>query len=54
MIEEITTLEQLKRVKRLMQNEMYNLAAQTLEHMIEGREERLEMFEHEYEMDDGA
>ena len=54
MVDEIITIEQLKRIKRLVQNEMYNLSVQTLTAMIEAREGRVESFEREYEMDDGA
>ena len=54
MNEELITIEQLARVKRLVQNGMYNLAVQTLTVMIESREDRIESFEREYEMDDGA
>ena len=54
MNEELITIDQLARVRRLVQNEMYNLAVQTLTVMIEAREDRVESFECEYEMDDGA
>jgi hypothetical protein len=54
MVDELITIEQLERVKRLVQNDCAVLAVQTLETMIDGRKDRFEHFEHEYEMDDGA
>jgi len=54
MVEELITIEQLERVKRLVQNDCAVLAVQTLEVMIEGRKDRFERFEQEFEMDDGA
>jgi hypothetical protein len=54
MVDELITIEQLERVKRLVQNDCAVLAVQTLTAMIDGRKDRFEQFEHEYEMDDGA
>ena len=54
MVDEIITIEQLERVKRLVQNDCAVLEVQTLETMIDARRDRIEEFEREYEMDDGA
>ena len=45
MVEELITIEQLERVKRLIQGENYTLAVITLETMIEAREKRVAEFE---------
>jgi len=45
MVEEIVTIEQLERVKRLVDSGNADLASATLEAMIEGRKQRFEQFE---------
>ena len=47
MTEELITIEQLERVKRLVEAGQNDLAAQTLAVMIEGREQRIREFEEE-------
>lgn len=45
MVEELITIEQLERVKRLVEGGMNDIAIATLEAMIEGREQRVREFE---------
>jgi hypothetical protein len=45
MLEELITIEQLERVKRLVDAGQTDLASQTLLVMIEGRQERVDQFE---------
>jgi hypothetical protein len=45
MIDEIITIEQLTRVKRLVELGATDLAVETLAAMIQGREERVARFE---------
>ena len=47
MVEEFITIEQLERVKRLVEAGNADLAVATLEAMIEGRKDRIEQFESE-------
>ena len=47
MVEELITIEQLERVKRLVDAGQNDLASQTLQVMIEGRQARVEQFEEE-------
>ena len=49
MVEELITIEQLERVKRLVDAGANDLAAQTLQVMIESRQERFEQLELEME-----
>ena len=51
MVDELITIEQLERVKRLVDAGQNDLASQTLQVMIEGRQERVEQFE--LEMQEG-
>jgi hypothetical protein len=45
MIDELITIEQLTRVKRLVELGVTDLAVETLAAMIQGREERVAQFE---------
>jgi hypothetical protein len=45
MVDELKTIEQLERVLRLVQEGNNVLASQTLQHMIETREDQVEQFE---------
>ena len=45
MIDELITIEQLTRVKRLVELGATDLAVETLAAMIQGREERVTQFE---------
>jgi hypothetical protein len=45
MIDEVITIEQLTRVKRLVELGATDLAVETLAAMIQGREERVAQFE---------
>lgn len=49
MIDEIITVEQLTRVKRLVEAGVTDLAVETLAAMIQAREQRIEQFELEVE-----
>lgn len=49
MVEELITIEQLERVKRLVDGGNADLASATLDVMIEGRKERVEHYEQELE-----
>jgi hypothetical protein len=45
MTEEFVAIEQLERVKRLIESSNTDLAVATIEAMIEGRRQRIEQFE---------
>ena len=45
MVDELITIEQLERVKRLVDAGQNDLASQTLMVMIEGRQARVDQFE---------
>ena len=45
MVDEIITIEQLERVKRLIESGNADLAVATVEAMIQGRRNRIETFE---------
>lgn len=47
MVDELITIEQLERVRRLVQAGQLDLAEQTLTVMIEGRQQRVAEFEEE-------
>jgi hypothetical protein len=49
MVEELNTIEQLERVLRLVQAGNNVLASQTLQNMIERRQDQVEQFELELE-----
>jgi acetolactate synthase small subunit len=49
MVEEQITLEQLQRVKRLVDSGNVDIASATLDVMIEGRKERINQFEQDLE-----
>lgn len=49
MVEEFTTIEQLERIKRLVDNNMGDLASVTIDAMIEQRKQRIQEFETELE-----